>query len=496
MKRLPSSTLLVLMITMLFLAACSPAATPQANNIPATSEATAPIAITAPSETPEPMASATPAPTQPSTPVVMPTAAPQTIVDVAVANGSFKTLAAALQAAGLVDALKSKGPFTVFAPTDDAFAKLPAGTIDTLLKPENKSKLASILLYHVVPGRLDAAAVSNLKEATTLDGPSVAFKVVDGKVAVNDANIISPDVSAANGVIHVIDSVILPPEMTAPTKDIVDTAVANGSFKTLVAAVKAAGLTDTLKGKGPFTVFAPTDEAFSALPAGTVESLLKIENKQKLADILTHHVVAGALSPVDLFTQNSAKTVEGEDIQFSAKDGAFFVNDAKVVLAALPTTNGVIYVINQVILPQKAASASSSLDIIDTAVADGRFKTLAAAIKAAGLVETLKGTGPFTVFAPTDEAFSKLPSGTINTLLKPENKQKLIDILTYHVISGSVKAADVIKLSSAKTVEGKEVTIKVQGDKVFVNDAQVIITDIQASNGVIHVIDTVLTPPL
>lgn len=496
MKRLPSSTLLVLMITMLFLAACSPAATPQANNIPATSEATAPIAITAPSETPEPMASATPAPTQPSTPVVMPTAAPQTIVDVAVANGSFKTLAAALQAAGLVDALKSKGPFTVFAPTDDAFAKLPAGTIDTLLKPENKSKLASILLYHVVPGRLDAAAVSNLKEATTLDGPSVAFKVVDGKVAVNDANIISPDVSAANGVIHVIDSVILPPEMTAPTKDIVDTAVANGSFKTLVAAVKAAGLTDTLKGKGPFTVFAPTDEAFSALPAGTVESLLKIENKQKLADILTHHVVAGALSPVDLFTQNSAKTVEGEDIQFSAKDGAFFVNDAKVVLAALPTTNGVIYVINQVILPQKAASASSSLDIIDTAVADGRFKTLAAAIKAAGLVETLKGTGPFTVFAPTDEAFSKLPSGTINTLLKPENKQKLIDILTYHVISGSVKAADVIKLISAKTVEGKEVTIKVQGDKVFVNDAQVIITDIQASNGVIHVIDTVLTPPL
>jgi len=426
----------------------------------------------------------------------MPTQAPQTIVDVAVANGSFKTLVAAVQAAGLVDALKSEGPFTVFAPTDEAFAKLPAGTVETLLKPENKAKLASILLYHVIPGKLESPAITKLSQATMLNGPAVTFKVSGNQVTINDANIVAVDVAASNGVIHVIDSVLLPPDMPAPSKDIVDTAVANGSFKTLVAAVKAAGLVDTLKGKGPFTVFAPTDDAFKALPAGTLDSLLKPENKQKLSDILTYHVSAGALSPVDLYTMPEAQTVEGENIQFRVKDGAFYVNDAKVLLAALPTTNGLIYVIDAVILPEQANSTMPAKDIVDTAAGDGRFKTLVAAVQAADLVDTLKGKGPFTVFAPTDDAFAKLPAGTIDSLLMPENKQKLVDILTYHVVAGNIKAADVVKLTSAKTVEGKDVTIKVQGNKVTINDAQVIITDIATSNGVIHVIDTVLLPPM
>ena len=136
-----------------------------------------------------------------------------------------------------------------------------------------------------------------------------------------------------------------------------------------------------------------------------------------------------------------------------------------------------------------------SKDIIDTAVAAGSFKTLAAALTAAGLIETLKGAGPFTVFAPTDEAFAKLPAGTVEDLLKPENKDKLVKILTYHVVAGKVMAADVVKLTSAKTVEGGEVTIKVDGSTVMVNDAKVTATDIAASNGVIHVIDTVIMPP-
>ena len=338
-----------------------------------------------------------------------------------------------------------------------------------------------------------------IKQATTLDGPAITIKVAGDKVSVNNANVVSADVAASNGVIHVIDNVILPPEMMAPTKDIVDTAVSNGSFTTLVAAVKAAGLVDTLKGAGPYTVFAPTDAAFKALPAGTLNMLLKPENKQKLTDILTYHVVAGALSPVDLYTKMQAATVEGENVKFTVKDGAFYINDAQVVLAALPTTNGVIYVIDQVILPQKAAAsapATAAKDIVDTAVADGRFKTLVAAVQAAGLVDTLKGAGPFTVFAPTDDAFAKLPAGTLDTLLKPENKQKLVDILTYHVVSGKVMAADVVKLTSAKTVEGKDVKVQVKDGKVYINDAQVIITDIVTSNGVIHVIDTVLMPPM
>ena len=133
-------------------------------------------------------------------------------------------------------------------------------------------------------------------------------------------------------------------------------------------------------------------------------------------------------------------------------------------------------------------------DIVDTAVAAGSFKTLAAALDAAGLVETLKGKGPFTVFAPTDEAFAKLPEGTVKSLLKPENKQKLTSILTYHVVAGNVKAADVIKLSSAKTLNGQSVTIKTVGGKVMINNATVVKADIAATNGTIHVIDTVLMP--
>ena len=140
-----------------------------------------------------------------------------------------------------------------------------------------------------------------------------------------------------------------------------------------------------------------------------------------------------------------------------------------------------------------ALQKEKKMDIVDTAVSAGSFKTLAAALQAAGLVDTLKGKGPFTVFAPTDEAFAKLPEGTVETLLKPENKAKLTAILTYHVVPGSVKAADVVKLTSAKTVQGQSVMIDAK-DGVKINNANVIKADIETSNGVIHVIDTVLLP--
>jgi len=141
-----------------------------------------------------------------------------------------------------------------------------------------------------------------------------------------------------------------------------------------------------------------------------------------------------------------------------------------------------------------SAYAGSKKDIVDTAVAAGDFKTLAAALQAAGLVETLKGAGPFTVFAPTDEAFAKLPAGTVEDLLKPENKEKLVSILTYHVVAGDVMAKDVVKMSEAKTVNGKELKIMAHGGKVMVDGANVTKTDIVCSNGVIHVIDSVLLP--
>ena len=277
------------------------------------------------------------------------------------------------------------------------------------------------------------------------------------------------------------------PTATEAPKTIVDVAVADGRFKTLVAAVEAAGLVDTLKGEGPFTVFAPTDEAFAKLPAGTLDSLLKPENKDKLVSILTYHVVSGRVMAADVVKLTLADTVNGAPVKIKVDGDKVFINDAQVIITDVLASNGVIHVIDKVILPPS--------DIVETAVADGRFKTLTAAVQAAGLVDTLKGKGPFTVFAPTDEAFAKLPAGTLDSLLKPENKDQLVSILTYHVVSGRVMAADVVKLTSADTVNGAPVKIKVDGDKVLINDAQVIITDVLASNGVIHVIDKVILPP-
>jgi uncharacterized surface protein with fasciclin (FAS1) repeats len=267
-------------------------------------------------------------------------------------------------------------------------------------------------------------------------------------------------------------------------QDIVDTAVGAGSFKTLVAAVKAAGLLDTLKSEGPFTVFAPSDDAFAKLPKGTVEALLKPENKGKLTKILTYHVVAGRVTSKDVVKLTSAKTVMGQEVAIDASKGVK-VAGAKVVTADIDCTNGVIHVIDNVILPK---------DIVDVASGAGTFKTLVAALSAADLVETLRGDGPFTVFAPSDEAFAKLPKGTVEDLLKPENKKKLISILTYHVVSGEVLAKDVVKLKEARTAQGQSAKIVVKGDKVMVDGATVTATDIPALNGVIHVIDSVILP--
>jgi uncharacterized surface protein with fasciclin (FAS1) repeats len=276
------------------------------------------------------------------------------------------------------------------------------------------------------------------------------------------------------------------------TKDIVDTAVGAGSFKTLATALQAADLIGTLKGKGPFTVFAPTDAAFAKLPAGTVESLLKPENKAKLVAILTYHVVSGEVMAADAAKLPSAKTVNGGSLTIHAMGGKVMVDNATVTTADIACSNGVIHVIDSVILPVQ-------MKILEVAGEAGSFTTLAAAIKAAGLTDSLSGKGPFTVFAPTDEAFQKLPGGALENLLKPENKETLASILKLHVISGSIYADQVVKMNeSTKTLQGQTFQIKVKDGKVTIGNsasmAGVTGTDVEASNGVIHIIDTVLLP--
>jgi uncharacterized surface protein with fasciclin (FAS1) repeats len=265
------------------------------------------------------------------------------IVDTAVAAGSFKTLVAAVKAAGLVDTLKGDGPFTVFAPSDEAFAKLPRGTVEALLA--DKAKLAAILTYHVVPGKLMAADVVGSTWLETAQGQSVRISVSADEVRIDGARIVATDIPASNGVIHVIDTVIL------PRKDIVDTAASAKTFKTLLAAAEAAGLVETLKSKGPFTVFAPTDDAFAKLPAGTVAALLR--DKAKLAAILTYHVVPGRVLSTDLpLGDLSAKTAQGGKIDINRSDRGVTVNGARVLSADIIAGNGVIHVIDTVILPR------------------------------------------------------------------------------------------------------------------------------------------------
>ncbi len=273
----------------------------------------------------------------------------------------------------------------------------------------------------------------------------------------------------------------------AREKTIVETAIAAGNFKTLVTAVKAAGLVDTLNGHQSYTVFAPTDEAFAKLDPTLLNSLLQPENKSKLAQVLTYHVLENRVRARDAFDLNSALTVNGQRAPLNFRGDRLTIGNANIVVTDIQCSNGIIHVIDTVLVPELE-------NIPAIAKSAGNFNTLLAAVGAAGLGDVLSGPGPFTVFAPTDEAFAALPAGTVESLLQPENKQKLIDILKYHVVSGRVYDNDAVKAKTAPTLLGRSVDIGFSADGVKINDAAVIAKNVNASNGVIHIIDSVLLP--
>ena len=300
------------------------------------------------------------------------------------------------------------------------------------------------------------------------------------------------------------------PTKTAPLKDIVETAVGAGSFKTLAAALTAADLVSTLKSPGPFTVFAPTDAAFAKIPKADLDAILA--DKKKLTEILTYHVVAGSVPASTVLTLGgkSAKTVNGAEVKIGVSGGKVTLNgNVNVTAVDVKASNGIIHVIDSVLLPPAAPAPATTIaalkdivtppvsggrTIVDVATSNGSFKTLLAAIDAAGLTATLKSAGPFTVFAPNDHAFAVLPQEAIATLLKPENKKALTDILTYHVTPGKLSATQVLASLELPTVNGKKSKIALINGRPFINGAAIKITDIETSNGVIHVIDTVMLP--
>ncbi|MDZ4756140.1 MAG: fasciclin domain-containing protein, partial [Phycisphaerae bacterium] len=269
------------------------------------------------------------------------------IVETAAAAGNFTTLLAALKAADLVDALKGKGPFTVFAPSDEAFAKLPAGTVETLLKPENKAQLVSLLKYHVVPAKAMSADAASMTFAPTLQGQRINLKAVDGKLTADNAKIVKADIAARNGVIHVIDSVLMPTDGNA-----YEVARGLGTFGILLAAVDASGLAEMLKQPGPFTILAPSDTAFQALPKGTIETLLKPENKPKLAQLIGMHVIPGALVYSDgIAKMPEVRTLMGTPLKVVSTNGKMTIGEATVTKADVESSNAVIHVVDRVIMP-------------------------------------------------------------------------------------------------------------------------------------------------
>jgi transforming growth factor-beta-induced protein len=304
------------------------------------------------------------------------------IVETAAAAGNFTTLLAAAEAAGLVDALKGEGPLTVFAPTDAAFAALPAGTVDALLK--DPDALTAILTYHVVPGAVRSADVVKLSTAPTLNGAELNITVTsEGKVMVENANVVVVDIEASNGIIHVIDAVMLPPSAVSarlgadgPANSLgssysvggswISQAIRDGEFKwltsrlslytvaklaglpTLTKAVRAADLQGTLMFGGPFTLFGPTEEAFAALPPGTIDALLK--DPATLSNILLYHVIPGVVKAADVVNLTEATMANGEKVTITVGDGVK-INDANVIVVDIPARNGVLHIIDGVLIP-------------------------------------------------------------------------------------------------------------------------------------------------
>lgn len=424
-----------------------------------------------------------------------------TIVDAAVSNGNFTTLVAALQATGLDTTLSdTSSTFTVFAPTDDAFALLGDDTINALLA--DTDTLSNILTYHVISGEVDATTAISLAGTTvaTVNGKAIGLSLSGDNLLVNTVTVTATDIQTDNGIIHVIDAVLLPPaDMNEQTGNIVEVAVADGNFTTLVAALQAAELDAVLADESStFTVFAPTDAAFALIGEETLNTLL--ENTDVLASILLQHVIPEiAVDSVTAYSLNGAMVATASTAEVAltintATDMLTF-GGANIIIKDIYTTNGIIHVIDAVIVGDVEIPAPA-MTLVDVASANGSFTTLVSALQSTGLDLVLANVdNDYTVFAPSDAAFEKLPAGTLESL----TTEQLTNILMYHVLPGKVLSDGAITLAQsasnmAEAANGDDISLSFSNSTLFVNGAKVSTVDVMADNGVIHVIDNVIMP--
>jgi uncharacterized surface protein with fasciclin (FAS1) repeats len=428
---------------------------------------------------------------------------PNTVFDVASANGSFNTLVSLLEATNLDDTLdNANSTFTVFAPTDEAFAALGQETLDALAA--DPDKLSSILTYHVLGSKVEAqAALSSAGNTVeTVNGANIALSISGENLLINTSTVTATDVMADNGVIHVIDAVLMPPAPTESNANIVDTAKANGNFKTLISALERTGLDSVLSDEsGSFTVFAPTDAVFSAVGEKLINTLLV--NPDVLSDILKQHVLFINVDSVTAMSLNgkSAKTVfENElGISINADTDSLMFGGAKIVTKDIVTTNGTIHVIDSVIVGDVTLPQSFGT-IADVASENGSFDTLVSLLVATGLdSEVSDPTKTFTVFAPTDAAFAALGQETLTAL--QGDTETLKNILLYHVIAEQKVMSDAAisvansEESLVKMGNGSSAALSTTGATLFINDSAISAANVMADNGAIHVLDKVIMPP-
>ncbi|MEO0444162.1 MAG: fasciclin domain-containing protein [Pseudomonadota bacterium] len=398
---------------------------------------------------------------------------PGNITEVARDAGTFTTLLAALEATGLDAVLADESStFTVFAPTDAAFAKLGQASIDALLA--DPDRLSDILLYHVVAGNEINSTAATAAAGTTLEtanGDDVGVALNGADLLINASVVVTPDVDANNGIIHAIDTVLIPTVDNPASGNIAEVASSAGVFTTLLNALAATGLDTTLSdANGKFTVFAPTDDAFAKL--GDISGLTTDE----LTDILLYHVVpdreinASALTAI---AGNTIATGNSDPLALSLGGMDLFANLSTVSTADVDASNGIIHIIDTVLLPP-ADAAAPTFNIVETAIAAGNFTTLVTALQATGLDSTLADpNAEFTVFAPTDDAFNLLGTDTINNLLM--DTDTLSEILTKHVLSGAVDSISAFTLNGTDvpTVNGETVAVDIMPDEFFVDDSKV-----------------------
>ena len=386
----------------------------------------------------------------------------------------------------------------MFAPNDAAFSKVPSDALNELLKEENVDQLKETLLRHVIGSVIKSKDIpEGSTEIQTIGGENIKVSKSDTGVTIESssgkARVVATDVLGSNGVVHIIDTVLANP---SPLPTIAEAAIDAPFLSTLVTAIQKAGLVDTLSGDGTFTVFAPNNAAFDKVPADALNELLKKENVNELKETLLRHVVGSVIKAKDIPEGSTdIKTVGGENIKVRKSDAGVTIESssgkANVIATDVLGSNGVVHVIDDVL------TNPSSLSTIAEAAIDRPFlSTLVTAVQKAGLVDTLSGEGTFTVFAPNNAAFGKVPADALNDLLKEENVSKLKSVLLRHVLGTVIKADDIPKgTTNIKTVGGDEIIVTKSETGVFIESssgkAKVIATDVLASNGVVHVVDTV-----